>query len=99
MISETLSADGESAIAGPTGANIQLADAVAITAQGTWGAGTLVLQCRPLGTSTWIPITDASWTADVTKMVDISENWDIRFSLSGSTTPSLEVTAHRQTRR
>lgn len=55
----------------------------AFVVQGTWDGATVILECKPHGSSTWTAVTDASWTEDTTGIADVSDAWDLRFSISG----------------
>lgn len=69
---------------------------VAITLSGMWNGATVVVQCQPYHNADWINITDASWTADATAVLDVSEEWNLRFSISdGGGSEDVEVTAQK----
>lgn len=88
MINGTLSADGQLS----PDANSRGADSYAFAIHGTFGGGTVKFQGRDTGDSTWFDITNASWTADVSGILDVVGDWDIRADLSGSTSPSIAIT-------
>jgi hypothetical protein len=80
-----LTADGQSAtLTVPNGGQ------VLVTASGTWGSGSLVLQVSD-GTN-WINLHTAL-TADGSATVDLprGESYSVRVNLSGSTSPDLDV--------
>ncbi|MDF1786747.1 MAG: hypothetical protein P1U82_12820 [Verrucomicrobiales bacterium] len=88
MINGNLTADGQLS----PDANSRSADTYAFAIYGTWGGGTLKFQGKDKGSSTWFDITSASWTDDVSGVIDVSGSWDIRADLSGSTSPDLNIT-------
>lgn len=100
VVSYTFAANGSSA-AFPIGEGIPSYPVTTVTtpagivtwaAQGTWGAGTLVLQVSPDGGTTWynqqagITANGIQYAAGVTDLLG-------RFTLSGATAPSLTVFA------
>jgi hypothetical protein len=91
MLDHTFTANANSAAAAIR------SEVIAITAYSPtadWGSGTLVVQCRPQGgpDTAWIPITGATWTANAATRVNVCRDWDLRFSISGSTTPDVDCT-------
>ncbi len=57
-----------------------------------FGGGTVTLEGRVRGgNGSWFPITDASWTAITTGIMDTSPRWDLRVKLAGSTSPDLTI--------
>ena len=70
---------------------IERATAFAFSFVGDFGGGTLTLQGRVNGSSTWFDVTDGAWTEDATGIIDSSRNWALRLELSGASSPDLEV--------
>jgi hypothetical protein len=89
MIITTITADGNTTID-------ERAHSAAFAVHGTWGGATIKLQGKVNGSSTWFDITDASWTADATGVVDISPAWAIRVNTSSVTTTSVEVSLQKR---
>lgn len=63
-----------------------------LVAWGTFGSGTLKLQFRPAGESTWIDVgVHTELTADGIANFEIHAVGDIRANLASSTNPDLDV--------
>jgi hypothetical protein len=63
---------------------------IGFTAMGTWGSGSLTLQCSPDGGTTWFKVGTAVTANGYQRVTDLSDTM-FKFVLSGSTTPSLTV--------
>ena len=83
---ETLAADGDSK-------EFKGVGAVRIRGNGTFGGGIVIVEERDVD-GVFSPIEPASFTSAFDQILDIGvEQATLRFSLSGSTTPSLDVSA------
>ena len=60
------------------------------TITGGFGGGTVAIQ-KQLPDDTWVTIPGASYTAEAAKNIDLKEEVDIRYVVSGSTTPTLKI--------
>lgn len=55
---------------------------------GTWGGGTVVVECSPDGGTTWVAIPDKYYTSNA--VVNLEGRWtNLRLTLSGATSPTL----------
>lgn len=57
---------------------------------GSFGSGTLVLQVQNEAGS-WVNLPDASFTAAASRSIQLKGPIYVRYSLSGSTTPSISL--------
>jgi hypothetical protein len=65
-------------------------DELLIVGTGTWGSGTLKVQIFNSEASTYQDITDASWTADFSKVVTIGTGNRFKIDFSGSSGADLD---------
>ena len=95
---ETFSADGDSVIYQVSGNTGQSGvEPIGYSIAGTWGSGTATLYvCYDTTASPLVfaPPANGAWTADIADKLDIPNNCYIKFTLSGSTTPSLGLTLY-----
>jgi hypothetical protein len=61
-----------------------------VTITGTFGGGTVDIQ-KQLPDSSWVTIPGASFGEPVAKNIDLKEEANIRYSVTGSSTPSLKI--------
>lgn len=59
--------------------------------EGTWDSATLIVQMSPDSGSTWVAITDASFTADGATMIDVPDICTLRFHLTVTGTTSIDA--------
>ena len=59
--------------------------------EGTWDSASLVVQMSPDSGSTWVAITDATFTADGATMIDVPSPCELRFSLTVTGTTSIDA--------
>lgn len=53
------------------------------TGSSTFDSATVIIQAREDGQGDWFPVSDASWTSDKTGVIEVSQRWALRFSISG----------------
>lgn len=70
------------------------ASKVSFKIDGTWGGGTMTINVLNPESGNYIQVTDASYTADVTDVIEGSKRDKIRFTLSGATAPNLNISVN-----